>query len=313
MDRALALASGDTGVFIDASVLNRRRSDFALQSENRQDARRFADAALTLSEQAVARSPSESTAREARVLAWFAQGRALLSADLDAALNRFGRVRTYFADATTRGAVPPREAALVEVYTAEVFFRRSDKVRAPQYARQGLRVANQILATRPNDQTAQLDVAFAEAQLASILYNSGDQDGSVAHFKAAAEMRERIVAADPDNVRARERLALAKGRLGTILARAGDYPAARAMLDRSVSLYEGLRTAGQLAPTMEPDFAEVLGHVGDYHQRIGDVKNACAAFSRAAALLVAAEARAPLTTIRKGMLEFSLKELERCR
>jgi tetratricopeptide (TPR) repeat protein len=313
MDRALALAPQDAGVLIDASALNRRRSDFALQSENRSDAQRFAASAVALAEQGLGRAPQDQAAREARALAWFSHGRSLLNPEPDKALAQFDRARAHFAETMATGTTPLREAGLIELYTSDVLIKRGDKTRAPHHARESLRIANQVLAGRPNDPVAQLDVAVAEGQLASVLYNSGDEAGSVEHFRASAEMRERIVTADPANVRARERLALAKGRLGTILARAGDLPGAVVMLERSVSLYEGLQSAGQLAPTMEADFAEVLGHIGDYHQRAKDVRRACAAFARAAALLKAADARAPLTAFRKEMLESNLKELESCR
>jgi eukaryotic-like serine/threonine-protein kinase len=312
MGRAMTLAPANPDVLMDASTLNRRRSDFALQGENREDAQRLADRAVALAEQAVARGGG-AAASEARALAWFSLGRALLNPEPDAALAQFDRARRHFTGTASQGTTPLREAVLIELYTSDVLIKRGDKRRAPQRAREALRIANQVLAARPNDSIAQLDVAVTEGQLASILYNSGDEAGSVEHFHASAEMRERIVTADPANVRARERLALAKGRLGTILARAGDFPGAVAMLNRSVSLYEGLQAAGQLAPTMEADFAEVLGHVGDYHQRVKEPQKACAAFGRAAALLKAADARVPLTAFRRQMLDSNLNELARCR
>jgi tetratricopeptide (TPR) repeat protein/predicted Ser/Thr protein kinase len=312
MGRAMTLAAGDPDALVDASTLSRRRSDFALQGENRGDAHSLAEQAVALAEQALARGAG-TQAREALALAWFSRGRALLNPDPDAALAQFDRARGHFTEAAAQGTTPPREAGLIEQYTSDLLIKRGDKSRAPQHAREALRILKEVLAARPNDSIAQMDVAVAEGQLASVLYNSGDESGSVPHFKASADMRERIVAADPANVRARERLALAKGRLGTILARAGDFPGALAMLNRSVSLYEGLQAANQLAPTMEADFAEVLGHVGDYHQRVNEPQKACAAFGRGAALLKAADARVPLTAFRKEMLESDLNELARCR
>jgi tetratricopeptide (TPR) repeat protein/predicted Ser/Thr protein kinase len=312
LDRASALAPGNAALLADASTLNRRRSEFALQAENRPDALRFGTVAVDLAEQSLARG-GDAAAREARALAWVSLGLAQVANDPPGALARFDNARAYFAERAQTGALPLREAALIELYTADVLVKQRDKERAPRHARESLRVANQILAARPNDQIAQLDVAGAAAQLASILYNSGDESGAVEYFRTSAEMRERILASDPENVRVRERLALAKGRFGTILARSGDYAGARAMLDRSVALYEGLQASRQLAPTMEADFAEVLGHVGDYHQRTSNPQAACVAFGRAAKLLQAADARAPLVAFRKEMLTFNLEELAKCK
>jgi tetratricopeptide (TPR) repeat protein len=311
MDRALALSPDDGGLLTEASVLNRRRSDFALQNENRDEAVRYADAAVNLAARAIALAPSEA-AREAEALAWFTQGRSVLNVDQDRALELFDRSRAYYAQAGGADAVPPREAGLIELYTADIHIKKRDASRGPAHARAALDVAQSILAARPDDQRARFDVAAAAGQFASALYNTGRPAESIEYFRVSAEMREAIVAADPDNVRARERLALAKGRFGRILADAGDYSAARPALERAVSIYEGLHAANRLAPTMEADFAEVLGHLGDYHQRTADRKAACAAFGRAASLLQAAHARVPLTAFRKQMLDYNLQELVKC-
>ena len=312
IDRALATAPRDADVLSDASTLNRRRCDFALQAEDRPAALRFGAAAVDLAEQSLARGGNNPAALDARALAWFSLARAQAGVDQQVALALFERARAHFAERARTGEVPLRESGLIELYTADLLIKQRDSARARRHARESLRIANAVLAARPNDQIAQFDVAAAAGQLASILYNSGDQSSAVEHFRASAEMRERILAADPEDVRARERLALAKGRLGTILARAADYPEARAMLDRSVSIYEGLQASGQLAPTMEADFAEVLGHLGDYYLRIADRPAACGAFARAADILKTADARAPLTAFRKEMLTFNLEELQRC-
>jgi eukaryotic-like serine/threonine-protein kinase len=313
MDRALGLTPRDRGLLADASALNRRRADFALQGDDRASALGFADAAVDLAERALAIDAGDPIAREARALAWLSLGRIQMSENLDAALASFERARSYFGSRAQAGAAPLRETGLIELYTADVLIRQRHTDRAPHHAREALRVANHLLAERPGDQRAQLDVAMAAGQLASVLYNAGDHAGAVGYFRESAEMRERMVAGDPGNVRLRERLGMAKGRLGTILARAGEYRDARVMLDRAVSLYEELQAAGQLAPNMEPDFAEVLGHLGDYHLRTAAPQDACAAFRRAAALLAAADARAPLTPFRKEMLAFNLGQLEQCR
>jgi tetratricopeptide (TPR) repeat protein len=313
MDRASSLSPRDPALLADASALNRRRSDFALQAEDRAAALRFGNAAVDLAEASLAIDGSEPSAREAQALAWFSLGRAQMSTDPKVGLDLFDRARTYFAERAKTGAVPLREFGLIELYTSDTLIKQRDTKRAPHHAREALRVSQEVLAARPNDQIAQLDVAVAAGQLASILFNTGDESGAVEYFRTSAEMRERVVAADPENIRARERLAMAKGRLGTILARAGDYPGAWAMLERAMSLYEAMQASGQLAPTMEADFAEVLGHVGDYHQRTSNPAAACAAFGRAAAILKVVDARAPLTPFRKQMLTFNLEELERCR
>ena len=312
MDRASALSPRDPAVLADASALNRRRSDFALQAEDRATAVRFGQVAVDLADASLALDGDEPSTREAQALAWFSLGRAQMSTDPKAGLAQFDRARTYFAEQAKTGAVPLREFGLIELFTSDALIKQKDTKRAPHHAREALRVAQEVLAARPNDQIAQLDAAVAAGQLASILFNTGDETGAVEYFRSSAEMRERIVAADPENVRARERLAMAKGRLGTILARAADYPGARAMLDRAVAIYEDMQRSGQLAPTMEADFAEVLGHLGDYHQRTGNEHAACAAFGRAAQILKVVDARAPLTPFRRQMLTFNLEELERC-
>ena len=313
MTRALALAPDDAGLAVDASALHRRRSDFALQNDDRATAVRLAESAVARAERSLALAPNDPAALDARALAWFTQGRSVLAADQDAALGHFDRARAHFTSASAAGGVPRREAGLTELYTSDVFIKRGDADRGPKHARESLRIAQAILAAQPDDQVARLDVATAAGQLASALYNTGSQAEAVGHFRTSTEMREQILAADPDNVRARERLALSKGRFGTILARAGDHAAARTALERAVSLYEGMQANGTLAPTMEPDFAEILGHLGDYHQRTANPRAACAAFRRAADILEAADARVPLTAIRKEMLAFNRDELSRCR
>ncbi len=313
MDRALRLAPDDAGVLTDASALNRRRSDFALQNEDREAAVRFAEQALGLADRGLAHAPGDAAALEARALAWFSHGRSVLNVDQDGALARFDQARTHFTQAAAAGAPPRREAGLMELYTADVFIKRGDATRGPAHARESLRIARAVLASRPDDQVARADLATAAGQVASALYNGGKQQDAVEFFRMSTDMREQMVAADPGNVRARERLALSKGRFGTILARAGDYSAARVALDRSVGLYQELQAAGQLAATMEGDFAEVLGHLGDYHQRTSNPAAACQAFRRAAGILEAANKRVPLTSIRKQMLEFNLDELRKCR
>ena len=312
MSRALALAPVDAGLLSDAAELHRRRSDFALQNDDRDAAVRLAAAAVALAEQSVALTPDDAGALDARALAWFTQGRSVLNTDQDAALARFDKAREHFTRAAA-GGVPRREAGLMELYAADVFIKRGDAERAPRHARESLRIAQAVLAAQPGSQVARFDVASAAGQLASALYNTGSEAAAVEYFSMATEMREDILAADPTNVRARERLALSKGRFGTILARAGDFPAARAALDRAVSLYEDLQASGQLAPTMEPDFAEVLGHLGDYHQRSGNPRAACGAFQRAFDILEAANRRVPLTALRKQLLDFNSAELAKCR
>jgi tetratricopeptide (TPR) repeat protein len=312
MDRALALSPDDPGVLRDASALNRRRCDFTLQAEDRAEALRFGALAVEQAERSLARASDDAAIREARALAWLALGRAEMTPDPKAALAHFESARAYFAERSKTGAVPLREAGLIELYTADVLSRQRGDKTAPHYAQEALRLANEVLAARPNDQIAQLDVAVAAGQLGSILYRVGEESRAVTYFQMSADMREAILAADPQNVRVRERLAMAKGRLGTILARAGNYPDARAMLDRAVALYEELRVSGQLAPTMEADFAEVLGHVGDYHQRTKNPQAACAAFAQAVSILKVADARAPLSEFRRQMLTFNLEQLEHC-
>jgi tetratricopeptide (TPR) repeat protein len=273
---------------------------------------RLADAAVSLGERAVSLAPADPAGREARALAWFARGRAVLNADQDEALAYFERARAHFSCASARDTVSPREAGLIELFTSDVFIKRGDKERGPAHARESLRIAQQILAARPTDPVARQDVAAAAGQLAAGLVNMGQEAEAFTYFTLSTDMREQIVAADPDNVRARERLALAKGRFGTMLARAGNLPAARVALERSVELYEDLHATGRLAATMEADFAEVLGHMGDYQQRTGNARGACASFRRATDILLAANARVPLTALRKQLLDFNLEELEQC-
>jgi non-specific serine/threonine protein kinase/serine/threonine-protein kinase len=312
MDRALALAPDDAGVLSDASAVNRRRSDFALQGEDRAEALRLGQIAVDLAERSIAIDGVDEAAREARALAAFSLGRAQMAADAKVALGYFDTARTYFLERAKTGAMPLREPGLIELYTSDLLIKTRDTERAPHHAREALRLANEVLAARPNDQIAQLDVAVAAGQLASILYNTGAEDDAVEFFQMSADMREQMLAADPDNVRIRERVAMAKGRLGTILARAGDFPAAHTMLDRAVALYEGLQKSAQLAPTMEADFAEVLGHLADYHQRTSNQAAACVALRRAEAILRGAAARAPLSEFRRQSLTWVVEELERC-
>ncbi|MBP7777455.1 MAG: serine/threonine protein kinase [Acidobacteria bacterium] len=313
MARALALAPDDAGLLVDASTLHRRRSDFALQNDDRDAAVQLAASAVARAEQSLAIAPNTPVALDARALAWFAEGRSVMGVDQDAALQHFDRVRAHFTRAVAADGLPPREVGLMELYTSDVFIKRGDADRGPGHARESLRIAQAILAAQPDDQIARLDVATSAGQLASALYNTGSQAAAIDYFRTSTEMREQVLAADPDNVRARERLALSKGRFGTILARRGDYAGARTALERAVSLYEQMQANGTLAPTMEPDFAEVLGHQGDYYQRTDNPRAACAAFQRAADILEAANERVPLTAIRKQMLEFNRSELARCR
>jgi tetratricopeptide (TPR) repeat protein len=312
MDRALALAPNDPGLLADASVLNARRSDFALQNETREVAVGYAKAATELADRSLARSPGNPAALDAQARAWFSHGRSMGNFEPDAALASYEKARRHYARVAATGEVPVREAGLVELYASNVHSVRGKGGPAVQHSREALRIAQQILRAHPQDQTARSDVAVATGQLASVLHNSGNETESVEYFKMTAVLREQILAVDPENVRARERLALAKGREGTILARASDFPGAQAALQRSISLYDGLKSAGQLAATMEVDYAEVLGHLADYYQRRSDAPAACGALRRALDILEAADRRLPLTGFRKRQIEYVRTEIAKC-
>ncbi len=313
MGRALALAPEESGLLADASALNTRRSDFALQNETRKAAVDYAKAATALADRSLALTPGDPAALDARARAWFSHGRSMGNFEPDAALASYGRARAHYAQAATTSPVPPREAVLVELFTSNVYSIRGEAELSVRHARESLRMGQQILRARDQDQTARSDVAMAAGQLASTLHNSGREAEAVEYFTMSTDLREQILAADPDNVRARERLALAKGRFGTILARAGNFPTALTALQRSISLYEELQASGQLAATMEVDFAEILGHLGDYYQRTKNPIAACAAFRRASDIAEPANRRLPLTGMRKKILEFIRDELTRCR
>jgi tetratricopeptide (TPR) repeat protein len=312
MDRALALAPDDAGLLADASALNVRRSDFAWQNESRDLARSSATAAMTFAEKSVGLSPGNPVSLDARAKAWFAQGRALGNGDPEAALALYDKARAHFAQASTAGVVPPREAGLVELYTSNVLVGKGDAKTAVGYAREGLRILRDIQRARPEDLAARSDVAVAAGQLASLLHAAGNEADAAEYFTMSLDMREKILAADPDNVRARERLALAKGRMGTILARAGNYPAALSALERSISLYEGLKASGQLAATMEADFAEMFGHLGDYYLRTSNPTAACAAFRRGFDIIEAVNRRQPLISGRLRIYEYLRDERAKC-
>jgi tetratricopeptide (TPR) repeat protein len=311
MDRALALAGDDPDLLAEASALDRRRSDFAIQGEQRDDAVRLAVSAVAHADRSLALAPERPAGLEARAMAWFAQGRALMGKDPDAALALFGRAAAHFASTSPPDALP-REAGLIEFYISDIFIKRSDAERGPAHAREALRLTQAALGRAPSDQRARHDVALAAGQLASGLFNAGSAAAAEGYFAMAVDMREQIAAADPENVRAIERLALSKGRFGTILARAGKFAPAQAAIERSVALYEGLQATGRLAPTMEADFAETLNHLGDYHRRRANAPAACAAFGRAVRLLQAAAARQPLPSSRQRQLDYVLGELETC-
>ena len=311
MARALAVAGSDPEVLAEASALDRRRSDFALQGEQRDDAVRLAASALAHADRSLALAPQRPAGLEARAMAWFAQGRAVMGKDPDAALAFFGRAKAHFASTSAPNALP-REAGLVELYMSDVLIKRGDAARGPAHAREALRLAQAALGRAPSDQRARHDVATAAGQLAAGLFNANDPAAAEEYFAMAVDMRDQIAAADPENVRAIERLALSKGRFGTILARAGKFAAAQAAIERAIALYEGLQATGRLAPTMEGDFAETLAHFGDYHRRRSNAPAACAAFARSARLLQVAAARQPLASTRQRQLDYDLEELKSC-
>jgi eukaryotic-like serine/threonine-protein kinase len=313
MDRARALAPDDAALLADASVLDARRSDFALQNETREVAVRYATSATAHAERSLALSPGLAAGLDAQARAWFSHGRAMGNFEPDAALASYARARAHYATVAARGEVPPREAAQVELFTSNVQIVRKNGEEAVRHGREALRIAQQIQRAHPRDQIARSDLAMATGQLASVLVNSGHEPEASEYFRTAAQLREQILADDPDNVRARERVALAQGRLGTILARAGDYAPALAAIQRSISLYEGLQASGQLAATMEVDFAEVLGHLADYYERTSNAPAKCAALRRALPILETADRRQPLKGFRKQQLEYVRTELANCR
>src|SRR4029453_18357801 len=111
-----------------------RRSDFALQGEQRDDAARLAASAAAFADRSVALAPQGRVGLHPRARAWLAQGRAAMLKEPDAALAHFARAQAYFA-ATPPAAAPPRELRQIEFYRAEIFIRRRDADRAPAYAR----------------------------------------------------------------------------------------------------------------------------------------------------------------------------------
>jgi tetratricopeptide (TPR) repeat protein len=267
------------------AMLELARSNLSLglilsTQDHRDDSRRASTDAAAICRRLLAVDPKDSNARRGLASAELNLG--LLGQPTGDDLPHFEASRVLFEGLLVDDPAnvdSQRNVALVEKYIGAYYERHWAFGEALPHFLRAKTIDEGRLSAKPDDRTAQFDVAIDLSNVANSLYHSNRAAEAAATYEQSLRMRTALAAFDQNDVLARSRVAFVHTRLSAVYGTLGRYSEAIAHAHDAVRLAEsmvGLDVEHRLS------FANDLSDLGIAEARIGDAAAACAAFGRAA-------------------------------
>jgi len=253
------------------------------------EVRRLANALLFEYHDAIKALPGATAVRERLVrdaldylngLAQEAAGDASLQRELALAYRRVAEVQGAMAGSASLG----------------------DTAGAIESHRKSLVVLEALLAARPDDRQARLDVADGTLQLANLLSLTADQSEALAQARRARSLYEPLVSASAPNLDQRLALARAYDVIGVISLESGKAREALEIHRRQLDLLESAPASDQERPALRRALSTAYLHTADAQGTFGDLDAALKGYRRSTQLLIVLSTEFPHSTEYRGLV-----------
>jgi non-specific serine/threonine protein kinase/serine/threonine-protein kinase len=177
-----------------------------------------------------------------------------------------------------------------------------DTAGAIESQRRSLAILQSLLAARPDDRTAKLDVAEGTLRLARRVAVTSDQQEALALTTRAARLFEELIGNTPPDLNERLTLARAYDTEGTILLESGRPREALEAYEKQQRLLEAASATDKSTAEVRRALSVAYQHLGDAHGTFGDHSAALRNFERCLELRLALSAEAPINTDYRGLV-----------